>query len=162
MDRFEIETPAGILQLLCSERGVAGLFLPPAPRAGGCRALRRRRFRGELARRISRDLARYFRGDDVSFDVPLDTRGVGAFDRRVLSVLRSIPYGETRTYGWVARRIGMAGAARAVGGACGRNPCPILMPCHRVVAADGSLGGYSSGLPWKRYLLTLEKTEKKI
>jgi len=133
---------------------------PQAQRGRGSPRLRAYPF--DFLRRLSRDLGRYFRGENVSVEVPLDLRGVGDFDRRVLAVLRSIPYGETRTYGWVARRIGCPGAARAVGGACGRNPCPVIIPCHRVVAAGGGLGGYSGGFPWKRYLLALVKIEKKI
>lgn len=162
MDRCWVETPAGDLGILYTGRGVAGLILPARPRAvRGRSSFRRRAFPFAFLGSLSRDLGRYFRGEAVAFDVPLDLRGVGDFDRRVLAVIRTIPRGEARSYGWVARRIGLSGAARAVGGACGRNPCPILIPCHRVVAAGGGLGGFSGGLAWKRYLLQLEKKEKK-
>ena len=89
-------------------------------------------------------------------DLPLDARGT-PFRRRVWDALRAIPRGETRTYGQVAAEIGAEGAARAVGAACGANPVLLLIPCHRVVAAGGSLGGFASGLPLKRALLDLER-----
>jgi methylated-DNA-[protein]-cysteine S-methyltransferase len=78
------------------------------------------------------------------------------FQRRVLKTLEEIPYGEVRSYQWVAARIGNPKACRAVGAACGANPVPILIPCHRVVARDGSLGGFSSGIEIKKRLLRLE------
>lgn len=99
-------------------------------------------------------LGRYFAGEQEAFDLPLEPSGT-AFDRRVWQVLRTIPWGETRTYGEVARQAG--GSPRAVGRAAGRNPIPIIIPCHRVVAADG-LGGFSApgGGTTKRALLALE------
>jgi O-6-methylguanine DNA methyltransferase len=99
-------------------------------------------------------IAAYGRGELKRFDLPLDLRGT-PFQRRVWSALREIPYGATRTYGEVAARIGSPGAARAVGGATGANPLPVIVPCHRLVAADG-LGGFSGGLHHKRRLLALE------
>ena len=72
-------------------------------------------------------------------------------------MLRRIPRGQTRSYGWVAQRIGKPRAVRAVGAACGANPVPVIIPCHRVIASDGSLGGFGGGLPMKRRLLALEK-----
>lgn len=97
----------------------------------------------------------YFAGTDPGFDLPLDLRG-GDFEVRVWGVLREIPFGEVRSYGWVARRAGEPGAARAVGGACGKNPVPIIVPCHRVVLSSGDIGGYSCGVSIKRALLDLE------
>ena len=96
--------------------------------------------------------------------VPLDLGDRPAWDRRVLLAVRDIPWGETASYGEVARRIGAPRAARAVGGAVGRNPVSLLVPCHRVIAADGTLGGYggdgpvdrAAGLAWKRELLLRE------
>jgi O-6-methylguanine DNA methyltransferase len=78
------------------------------------------------------------------------------FQRAVWRELKKIPRGQTRTYGEIARRIGRAGTARAVGSACGANPVPLFIPCHRAVAANGCLGGFSAGLPWKKLLLGLE------
>jgi O-6-methylguanine DNA methyltransferase len=82
------------------------------------------------------------------------------FQRRVWRALQKIPRGQTRSYGWVARKIGRPKAARAVGTACGANPVPIIIPCHRVIASDGSLGGFGGGLPLKRRLLALEKAAR--
>lgn len=96
----------------------------------------------------------YFRGGAVSFDVPVDPGGT-SFQRRVWSALASIPRGEVRTYAEVAGMAGSIGGARAVGGACGANPVPVIIPCHRVVASTGP-GGYSGGLDVKRLLLAVE------
>jgi methylated-DNA-[protein]-cysteine S-methyltransferase len=84
-------------------------------------------------------------GEPVECVVPLDLSGVSAFDRAVYEVARAIPYGETRTYGEVAALVGQPGAAQAVGQALGRNPLPIVVPCHRVLAAGGAIGGFSAG-----------------
>jgi methylated-DNA-[protein]-cysteine S-methyltransferase len=110
----------------------------------------------ELERRLENDLGRYFAGEAVEFRLPLAKTQGTRFQRAVWDALRAIPCGETRTYGWVARSVGRPGAARAVGGACGSNPWPVIVPCHRVVASDGTLGGYSAGLKWKRLLLRVE------
>lgn len=98
---------------------------------------------------------RYFAGMEVRFDLPLDLRGT-AFEVRVWGVLKEIPFGEVRSYGWVGQRTGTSGAARGVGGACGKNPVPIIVPCHRVVLSSGDIGGYSCGVGIKRALLDLE------
>lgn len=95
----------------------------------------------------------YFRGERRTFDLPLKPGGT-SFQHRVWTVLRSLPYGSTSSYGDLARTLGTA--ARAIGGACGRNPLPILIPCHRVIAADGTLGGYSGPENVKSLLLDLE------
>lgn len=87
---------------------------------------------------------------------PLDLRKGTAFQRSVWAALRRIPPGRARSYGEIARALGRRGAARAVGGACGANPIPLLIPCHRALAAGGRLGGFSGGLAWKRKLLAAE------
>jgi methylated-DNA-[protein]-cysteine S-methyltransferase len=92
----------------------------------------------------------------VSGAIPLASRGGTPFQRRVWQELRAIPRGETRTYGELAVRLGKPGAARAVGAAVARNPISIVVPCHRVVGADGSLTGYAGGVERKRALLTIE------
>lgn len=97
----------------------------------------------------------YFAGRRVAFDDRLDLSPATPFQREVWQLTRLIPYGETRSYGWMAQRLGRAGA-RVVGQALARNPLPIIIPCHRVVAKDG-LGGYSGGIDTKRYLLKLER-----
>ena len=104
------------------------------------------------------ELAEYFAGTRRAFDVPLDLAGGTPFDRRVWDAIAAIPYGETRTYGERARALAVPGAARAVGHGCGRNPVPLLIPCHRVLRADGGLGGYGAGGPAvKTRLLALER-----
>lgn len=107
-----------------------------------------------------RQLEAYFAGQlqtfSLSFPFPRGTE----FQQKVWRMLLTIPYGETRSYGWLAKAVGSPQAARAVGGAVGRNPLPILIPCHRIIAADGSLGGFSCGVPVKKWLLEREKQNK--
>lgn len=107
-----------------------------------------------LLDRAFAQLAEYLSGARRVFALPLAPAGT-AFQRAVWDAMLAIPYGQTRSYGEVAARLGRPGAARAVGGACGANPIPVFIPCHRVTAAD-SLGGFSSGLPLKLQLLRLE------
>jgi methylated-DNA-[protein]-cysteine S-methyltransferase len=108
-----------------------------------------------LLQEAKRQLERYFDGALTAFDLPLRPHGT-AFRHRVWTAMGRIPYGATRSYGQLAAEVG--GPARAVGGACGANPIPILIPCHRVLAAHGSLGGYSGegGVETKAFLLRLE------
>jgi methylated-DNA-[protein]-cysteine S-methyltransferase len=101
-------------------------------------------------------LDRYLQGRKVNFDIDLDISHLGAFSQKVLNELRKIPHGETRSYGWLAKRVGKAGAARAVGQALKRNPIPIIIPCHRVIRDDGTIGGFSMGVDIKERLLALE------
>jgi len=98
----------------------------------------------------------YFAGHKVAFPDKLDLSQATPFQREVWEITRLIPYGETRSYSWVAEQIGKPEAMRAVGQALAQNPLPIIVPCHRVVASNGKLGGYSGGLEVKRYLLQLE------
>lgn len=98
----------------------------------------------------------YFCGHAVTFSDELDLSQFTPFQRRVWEVTGLIPYGETRSYTWVAEQVGKPKAVRAVGQALGRNPLPVIIPCHRVVTIEGRLGGYSGGLEVKRYLLSLE------
>jgi methylated-DNA-[protein]-cysteine S-methyltransferase len=101
-------------------------------------------------------LAAYFAGDLTEFDLPMDMEGTD-FQRRVWQELRRIPYGHTVSYAELARRVGNAKACRAVGLANGRNPIGIIVPCHRVIASDGGLGGYGGGLERKNWLLDHER-----
>ena len=104
-------------------------------------------------------LSEYFAGTRQEFDLPLDLDGT-AFQRRAWTALAKIPYGETRSYGEQARRLGVPRAARAIGAANGANPLPIVLPCHRLVGADGSLTGFGGGLETKRWLLEFEATQR--
>ncbi len=105
---------------------------------------------------VRRQLDAYFDGHLRTFDVPLDPQ-VTPFRRRVLDALRTIPYGQTRSYGDIARQIGQPSASRAVGAANGANPIPVIIPCHRVIGSTGKLTGFGGGLPTKRFLLALEQ-----
>ena len=105
----------------------------------------------------ARQLAEYLRGERRSFDLVLDLEAQPPFRRRVLEELARIPYGDTISYSGLAERCGRPGAARAVGNAVGRNPVPVVLPCHRVVRADGSTGEYGGGRRRKRELLRLER-----
>jgi methylated-DNA-[protein]-cysteine S-methyltransferase len=104
-------------------------------------------------------LDQYLHGRKVAFDVPFDLLNMADFSRRVLLLVRSIPYGTLTSYGAVGKRLGYPSAARAVGQAVGSNPIPIVIPCHRVVRSDGTLGGFSMGLSLKEQLLALEGVE---
>lgn len=104
----------------------------------------------------ARQLGAYFAGKRHSFDLPLAPTGT-PFQREVLAALQQIPYGETRSYGELAKAVGRPKAGRAVGAANGRNPLPIVIPCHRAIGSDGSLTGFGGGLATKRFLLDLER-----
>jgi methylated-DNA-[protein]-cysteine S-methyltransferase len=106
-------------------------------------------------------LGEYFAGERTAFDLPLRPLG-SPFELAVWEQLTRIPYGETRSYGHVARAVGEPGGAQAVGAANGRNPLAIVVPCHRVIGADGSLIGFGGGLPRKRFLLDLEQRESRL
>jgi O-6-methylguanine DNA methyltransferase len=109
-------------------------------------------------REAQAQLIGYLAGTRMSFDLPLDLSRGTSFQQKVWRILRRISYGRLRSYQWVAARVGGGQYARAVGNAVGANPIPIVIPCHRIVAQDGSLGGFSGGLPTKRKLLALEGT----
>ena len=105
---------------------------------------------------VRRELDLYFAGKLDHFDLPLDWRLSSGFRRRVLRAIDRIPYGQSRTYREMARRAGNERAVRAAGSACGSNPIPLVVPCHRVLRTSGALGGYGGGLPMKQALLELE------
>jgi methylated-DNA-[protein]-cysteine S-methyltransferase len=108
-----------------------------------------------------RQLAEYFGGWRESFDLPLRAEGTN-FQQKVWVALREIPYGETCSYGQLARRLGQPKAVRAVGHANGHNPIAIVVPCHRVIGSDGSLTGFGGGLPRKKFLLELESRQRSL
>lgn len=110
-----------------------------------------------LLDRLERELAEYACGARRAFDLPLRPTGT-AFQRAVWRALSAIPYGESRTYGQIAGQMGRPKAARPVGAACAKNPILLLIPCHRVLGADGGLTGFAAGLAWKQRLLELERT----
>ena len=149
-----IETPLGEMRVTASERGIRSLgFIDDGTSHWNDSGMH------PHLEALRKEVARYFRGELREFTVPLDPHGTH-FRERVWTELRRIPYGSTISYVELARRIGHPGASRAVGGANGANPICIVIPCHRVIAADGSLGGYSAGLRRKERLLALELTGK--
>lgn len=145
----EISTPIGALRLSGDEEGLREISFGSAPLPRGER-LSRAPFET-----VIEELEEYFAGRLTRFRLRLAPRGT-PFQLRVWALLQEIPYGETTTYGEIARRIGKPSACRAVGAANGRNPIPVIIPCHRVVGADGSLTGFGGGLPIKEALLRLE------
>lgn len=153
------ETDMGWVAILASARGLLASTLPQ-PTASEARRLLARVDEATTASDTFADLVerlkQYYRGHKVAFSDKLDLTGATPFQRAVWTATQHIPYGETRSYRWVAERIGKPRAARAVGQALGRNPLAILVPCHRVVASDGGLGGFGGGLEMKRRLLQME------
>jgi methylated-DNA-[protein]-cysteine S-methyltransferase len=145
------ESPVGELLLTGDERGALRSIQLPRRHA---RSSEWQTAGAPFAEAIAQ-LSEYFAGERRTFDLELAPRG-GGFDQAVWERVAEIPYGETRSYGQVAREIGHPDRARAVGSANGRNPLPIVIPCHRVIGADGSLVGYGGGLELKRRLLELE------
>ncbi len=109
-----------------------------------------------LLAEVRAQLAAYFAGERTDFELPTAMRGGSEFDRAVWVQIAAIPFGETLSYGAVARAVGEPGGAQAVGAACNHNPLPIIVPCHRVIGADGTLVGFGGGLGRKRFLLQLE------
>ena len=155
-----LDTPLGTLLVATSPRGLRRIAYDPEPerkteqlaRSFGARVLRSPRALDP----VRRELDEYFAGRRRSFDLPLDLEGVAPFHRRVLDELARVPYGSVTTYGRLAAEAERPRAARAVGTVMNRNPIPIVLPCHRVVGANGSLTGYAGGLQIKRSLLELE------
>lgn len=147
-----LESPIGSLVLRGDEHRLIQLFLPtqlPRPRrpTGAVPA--------PLAK-AARQLEEYFAGTRRAFTLDFELEGTD-FQRRVWMALADIPYAETVSYGELARAVGHPNAYRAVGSANGANPLPVILPCHRVIAGDGTLGGYGGGLPTKQALLDLER-----
>jgi methylated-DNA-[protein]-cysteine S-methyltransferase len=147
-----VDSPFGALVLRASTTGLVSIDVggvtPTTPHNDEPAAMR-------ILAAVERQLGEYFDGSRTAFDVPLDLRGTD-FQLAAWRALCRIPYGTTVSYADQAAMIGSPRATRAVGSANGRNPIPIIVPCHRVVARDGSLGGYSLGLEMKRVLLALE------
>lgn len=142
-----LESPIGALYLVFTDHILRGIdFQKP----------------GEMLRKgnapplIKKELREYFEKGREEFTQKIAFARGTDFDREVWLALREVPYGETRTYKWLAGRIGKPNASRAVGQALGRNPIPIILPCHRIIESDGSLGGYSGGVDIKRRLLDME------
>lgn len=156
LSRLTRPSPLGELTLVATDAALVGLFMevhgPDALSAAG------EERRTQLLAKVSAQLDEYFAGRRECFDVPVAPRGT-EFQASVWQVLQRIPFGVTWSYAQVARALGNPKAVRAVGAANGSNPISIIIPCHRVIGANGSLTGYGGGLPRKRWLLAHEKTE---
>lgn len=151
---LDLASPIGQLRICARDHAIVGLDLPNhanAPQCGNSEA----RPDNPTLQRAAAQLQQYFAGTRRRFDLPLAAGGT-EFQRIVWSALALIPFGETRSYGQIARQIGRPSASRAIGAANGRNPISIIVPCHRVIGADGSLIGYGGGEPAKRWLLDHE------
>jgi methylated-DNA-[protein]-cysteine S-methyltransferase len=152
-----MDSPIGMLELLASDAGLRAILLP------GDKPREHLRWPGGAAEdpdhpvlvQARKQLGEYFEGTRRAFDLPIDLHGT-AFQVKAWRYLATIPYGGTSTYGEQARALGDPNRARAVGAANGRNPVAIVLPCHRVVGANGSLTGYGGGLPMKQALLEFE------
>ncbi|MEL6329123.1 MAG: methylated-DNA--[protein]-cysteine S-methyltransferase [Planctomycetota bacterium] len=152
----ELQTPLGTLTAIATRRGLAALEFPGPRTARAAGAIAQDAIDDpELFDRLGEQLAAYFAADRSAFDLPLDLRG-SDFELRVWRALLEIPTGQTRSYAQIAESLDTPGASRAVGLANGRNRIAIVVPCHRVIGADGSLTGYGGGLDRKRKLLELE------
>lgn len=139
------ESPVGRLFLLFSGKNIAGVsFEKPDYK------------RGEAPESFKKELKNYFEGKSEDFKQSTVFLEGTDFEKKVWLTLKEIPYGETRSYKWLSEKIGSPKASRAVGQALGRNPIPIVLPCHRIIESDGSIGGYSAGVDIKRRLLEIE------
>jgi methylated-DNA-[protein]-cysteine S-methyltransferase len=153
-----VESPVGPLRLAADDDALLELQFMAGPKAAATPA-GWVRARGPVLREARRQLEAYFAGKLEAFDLPLKPPGT-AFQQSVWQALRTIPYGVTCSYGAIARQIGQPAASRAVGLANGRNPIAIIVPCHRVIGANGSLTGFGGGLPIKQALLELEGAQR--
>ncbi|WP_427015530.1 methylated-DNA--[protein]-cysteine S-methyltransferase [Pseudarthrobacter sp. P1] len=152
-----IGSPLGALAAVADGGALCGLYMESHKRLPGIETMGARVEPGgdQLFSAVAQQLGEYFAGTRHGFDLPLAAVGNG-FAHKVWEALVQIPYGELRSYGDIARALGEPSLAQAVGAANGRNPISIIVPCHRVVGADGSLVGYAGGLDRKRFLLELE------
>ena len=153
-----IASPVGELSLVAADGALTGVYFSEHRHHPGVETFGERDDRG-FDEAVAQ-LGEYFAGQRTRFELALAPRG-DAFQQKVWMLLRDIPYGETRNYGQLADALGDRNLARAVGAANGRNPLSIIVPCHRVIGADGNLVGYGGGLDRKRFLLALEEPAEK-
>ena len=161
------KTPLGWAGVAASEQGILRIVLPKKEKRAVEQELRSSKFSlrslkmsgpadSRILTKAVKLLGKYFSGESVSFDLPLDLRYYTPFQQAVWRAAAEIPPGETRSYAWIAKRIKNPLAVRAVGRALGANPIPIIRPCHRVISSSGEMGGYSGGIGMKEKLLDLE------
>jgi len=156
-----METPIGKLLVASSEKGLVRIMFPHKEKVDSVSLLKKEYPEETLVEDREKNLSvieqleEYFDGSRTVFSLPLDIRGT-EFQKSVWDTLKKVPYGETRSYGEIARSIGKSKAARAVGNANRKNPIPIVIPCHRIIGSDGSMTGFRGGIPLKKKLLELE------
>ena len=159
-------TSFGLCGIVLSENGVVKFILPGMKRDELIFAIRYQP--SAISRRNFRDIEdsvkRYFDGERIDFNFPLDLSYSTTFQKKVFKITKTIPYGEVKTYNWVAKKIGLPDASRAIGGALSRNPIPLLIPCHRVVREDGKMGGFTApgGVDLKMKMIELESKSLKV
>ena len=152
------ETPWGQVTITASEKGVTSIDLSSQDRAARQQPAESNDEAASIVEEARTQLLAYIAGARREFSFPIDCSAGTPFQRKVWRAITRIPYGRVRSYQWVAMRVGGKQYARVVGMALGANPVPIVVPCHRIISHDGSLGGFSCGLPLKRRLLSLEGT----
>jgi|SRR5579859_6862174 len=160
----ELDTPTGSLKLFANDSALVTVWWDQGEGLSTAFSGAVRNDSHPILNETARQLREYFDGKRRQFDLPLDPHGTD-FQKKTWLALRQIPFGQTRTYGDIARQIQMPAASRAVGAANGKNPIPIIVPCHRVIGANGTLTGFGGGLQYKALLLSLEGihvTEKTV
>lgn len=171
MNTFTFNTPAGWMAGACKNESLRALVLPQVNKMRAMESLALElgiktesvndagHYVG-LAKLLIEEVGLYFNGERMSFSAAIDWSGYTPYQRKVLEIVKAIPYGEARTYGEVAQEAGNPRGARAVGGVMRANRTPLVIPCHRVLGTGGSLGGFSGGLELKKYLLNHENPSK--
>jgi methylated-DNA-[protein]-cysteine S-methyltransferase len=154
--QWQLQSSIGNIFLVASDKGLQGVFLRKQA-IQMATSLKSKQPEIQILANAAMQLDEYFAGKRQNFDLPFDIEGT-AFQKQVWKALSNIPFGKTVSYSDIAKKINNPKAVRAVGSANGKNPLCIIIPCHRVIAADGSLGGYSSGIDIKKKLLKLENT----
>ena len=160
------QTEWGWLGVQSTSRGISRILLPRSnkkealaelkvPGAGGNGVVFHEN--EKIMRPFADEIFDYLRGRRTKFSFEPDFDGHPSFSLKVWKLARAIPYGDTRSYSWLAKTVGTKATSRAVGQTLGKNPVPLLVPCHRVICTDGSLGGFSGGVEWKQFLLSLER-----
>lgn len=159
-----IHTSFGTFKALCTSKGVKSLEFPEMKfseyKKQANSAAQETHSSLPYVKKLITQLSDYFSGGKIMFSVPVDLDGLTSFQKKVLKELAKIPYGKVVTYRALAKKSGGEKFARAVGNALGKNPVPVILPCHRVVKSGGGLGGFSGGLHWKKILLYLENVKE--
>lgn len=149
------KTKYGYIEVQYNKKGLVKLELPVPKKPRICS--QKTKNENALIKRLKKDLQGYFNGKQTRFNFPLDLTGYTKFQVKVWKALQKVPYGKVRSYKWLAERSGNKKSCRAVGNALGKNPLPVIIPCHRITLSNGRMGGFSSGIKWKKKLLGLEK-----